>query len=387
MAKFEFDNSTYAKLWNSQDFKYIQTFIDEAALLRANYGFWKSQMSVSPDIIPTASDGTAAAIIKSVSKQLSPMMDMRDRLGDSIPLDKEGEMWYTANIADFIAPGIVENALERHQREQKFAEFGNDALLVSQWVDKLQTLYDSGNATMSNMTAQIISTGKIIYNFGRGINSPLFKAEIPAENFKTAGSKIWAASDCLILDQMATIEQDWRESKFGEGPLKWQIPYDMFYNVFMKNAQIKTFISDQRYLNGQATTAGMVFTADDILKYISLYPAISPIEIIVEKQNNLTWSGASTVHGWASNIAVLRPTGLAGQVIHTDILDTQLSKKYGSSMVTKTYAIIDEIFNVVNTTLNNGNYKEWHTDLMMSAVPTLNEFPNHIIVDTATADS
>ena len=40
----------------------------------------------------------------------------------------------------------------------------------------------------------------------------------------------------------------------------------------------------------------------------------------------------------------------------------------------------------MNSVVNNGNLKEWHTDLMMSAIPTLDEFLYHAIIDTTTAD-
>jgi hypothetical protein len=40
----------------------------------------------------------------------------------------------------------------------------------------------------------------------------------------------------------------------------------------------------------------------------------------------------------------------------------------------------------MNSVHNNGNFKEWHTDLMMQAVPALNQFVFHYIVDTTTAE-
>jgi hypothetical protein len=41
---------------------------------------------------------------------------------------------------------------------------------------------------------------------------------------------------------------------------------------------------------------------------------------------------------------------------------------------------------VMNSVVVNGNFKEWHTDLFVKAIPTLDEFLYHVIVDTKTAN-
>lgn len=68
------------------------------------------------------------------------------------------------------------------------------------------------------------------------------------------------------------------------------------------------------------------------------------------------------------------------------LLDKTMAEKYGSSVISKVFATAD-IYTFMNTTLNNGDFKEWHTDLFVSAVPVLEEFMNHVIVDTTTADN
>jgi len=71
---------------------------------------------------------------------------------------------------------------------------------------------------------------------------------------------------------------------------------------------------------------------------------------------------------------------------HTTILDQQMYEKYGSSVISRTFAKTNNgLCTLMNTTLNNGNMKEWHTDLMMSAIPSLDEFLYHVIVDTTVA--
>ena len=41
---------------------------------------------------------------------------------------------------------------------------------------------------------------------------------------------------------------------------------------------------------------------------------------------------------------------------------------------------------VRNSVIVNGNLKEWHSDLVLAATPTLDEFLYHYIVDTTTTE-
>jgi hypothetical protein len=42
---------------------------------------------------------------------------------------------------------------------------------------------------------------------------------------------------------------------------------------------------------------------------------------------------------------------------------------------------------VRNSTIVNGNLKEWHTDLVLAATPSLDEFLYHYIIDTTKANA
>lgn len=388
MAKFDFNNSRYARLFSDSDVRFLQTYIDNAALLQVNYGWWTTQFTKAGSLTPTAPDGTATFTVKSRKTQAAPLMDIRSRLGDSMPLDTEGISFYSATIPDFIAAGIVEKATERYYKEQQFEEFGNDRDIVAAWTEEVQTRYDSANATLTYMGAQLESTGKIYYNAGRGAHMPLYKANIPVENFKTAGTKVWTDSTAKLIDQMAKIEDDFRNATGFNGAMVWKIPVQMFRDVVKTNSQVKQWIVDSRKINNEAITSDFVYDDSTVIRYLALNDTISPIELVVDKVRNLTTSSDTMVNGWASGVAVLCPAGYVGEIEYTDQLEQKLFANYGSSIVQKNYASLAEgLMHLVTTTLNNGNYKEWHTDLIMSAVPALTEFPYHVIVDTTTADS
>lgn len=381
MAKYDFNTSRYAGIFSDENMTrmlvndYIKPF---------NFAFWTTQFTVDNMITPTDSKGVAAFSQVAISREVTPMMDMRAPLGKGKPIDKEGMPVYTATIPHFIAPVWTENALERESRSKLYEMYGSDTMYINSWLDAVQGLVDSANQSMSNMAAQLLSTGKINYQGGRGLKGQVQIVPIPAENYVKAGEKVWTDGACKILTQMAKIEEDFRDRTGYDGPMKWQIPYDLFVNTFMTNSQVIEWVKYTKALVGIVLPETIVSTEEEVIAAMSKYNSISPIEVVREKQ--MDYSGM--VSGWKDGVAVLRPAGYAGVVKRTDVLDVVLSEKYGSSTAEKVFAPTGEagLFTLVNTTLNNGEYKEWHTDLMVSAVPALTEFPYHVIVDTKTAN-
>ena len=384
--KYDFQNSTYSKLWDSKEGGQLLTFLlNDPEMIRSNHNFWRQKFTVDPNITPTAADGTATFTSRMRKIETGSLLHMRAPMGDTIVRDKKGVAFYSGIIGDFISDGFREQAMEREYKEQQFIEnFGNDAMIIAQFANEVQALVDSADQTLSNMGAQLMSKGHIYYNYGLGLQGGLYKAEIPAENFITAGEKVWSAPDCKLLDQMREIENKFKDAWGLDFPMQWEVPYDMWHNVILKNNQIRTWVLENRKLNNQVVVDDMIVTEEMVKEYIGTFEGVSPIVVIEEKQKN---EGA-TVHGWKQNVAVLRPRGYAGVIRHTTILDQKMYEKYGSNLISRVFAKTrDGICTVENITLNNGNMVEWQTHLLMSATPSLDEFLYHIIVDTTTADT
>lgn len=381
--KFDFNNSQYAKFWGSRDAQNaLAIFVNDPDIIRQLPSFWKGQFSVDPMLTARNYDGVANFSASMRNNKLENMLDWRAPLADTQPRDKKGIEGYTGPIPDFAAKGYVETAMEREARERMFEDyFGNDAQIVAAYAKDLEEMVLEADSTMSNLAAQALSTGQTLYPYGSGIHGAIYKAPIPTENFQNAGAKAWADTDCKLLDQMADKEQAFRDRTGFAGTFKWQIPRDMFHNVVLKNAQVVEYINNWRTIKDKVVVSGWAITAEMFNEAFASNEKISPIEVVEERQQN----EGVPVKGWADGIAVLRPTGYAGQIKHTSLLDETMAKKYGSSVISKVFAKRG-IYTFVNTTLNNGNFKEWHTDLFVSAVPALEEFLNHIIIDTTTPD-
>ena len=392
MAKFDITNSRYAKFFESKgNYNYLQKFVDESDIFRTNYGWHLTQGRRATLPATRNADGTAIFIMKATKLTAAPLMHLRAPLGDAPVADKDGISAYTGTIPDFIADGFVETAAEREVRVKMYEQFGNDADIIAAWADTVQSKMDSVDATLTVMTAQLESTGKIDYTgLGQGEQMLIQNANIPEENFITAGASVWSDTTCRLLDQMQQIEEDYRD-KFGfSGPLVWKVPRDMFFNVILLNEQVKELISNFKTnpLNFVAQTEGQTPTEAEFRNAIADYPGISHIEIVTEKVRNNNGITNEFVHGWDQNVAVLRPAGDAVEFQWTTNFDQELFQKYGSKAISKVFATTNNgLGTLVNTTLNNGLFREWHTDMMLTACPALINFPYHYIVDTTTADA
>ena len=158
MAKFDFQNATYSKLWDSvEGYPLLSSILNDPNMIRSNYGFWKQKFQVDPNVTPTDSTGAAVFVSRMKQLEMGMMMDMRAPLGDSVPVDKKGVAYYTGVIPDFITKGTVETAPERESKERMFIDnFGNDAFIVAQFVDEVQAKIDSADMTLSHMGAQLM---------------------------------------------------------------------------------------------------------------------------------------------------------------------------------------------------------------------------------------
>lgn len=389
--KFDFNNSRYAQFFNSEGGRQIlQSFIDESGLIRINYGWWRDQFAVNPEVTPTAADGTASFTIRARKLDSAPLMDLRAPMGDAHPMDTSGFAVYQGTIPDFISPAIVETAMEREYKERQFEQYGNDADIIRAWSQDVQKLIDSKDQTLNRLGAELQSTGMMNVDFGRGIKAPIQRAEIPDENFVNAGEKVWSAPDCKILSQMAKIEDDFRQRTGYAGQMKWMVDWDMFNNIILKNQEVKDWVKQYREVNaGIAINTDIPIIPETLFRAaIAGFPMLSPIEVVIEKEKDMNFEGERFVHGWKSGIAVLRPVGYAGMIMRTDILDRLLIDKYSNNAISTVFAAIDGGLALLdNSVVPNGRFKEWHTSVKMSAIPALTEFPYHIIVDTTTANT
>lgn len=391
MSRFDFNNSRYAAFFRSGEGQQIlRDYIDNSGMININYNWWRNQFAVNPEVTPTDSSGKASFMVQASENRAAGVLDMRAPLGKAHPYKKEGISFYTGTIPDFTSDAIAETAMERMYKEKYFAEFGNDAKFIREWTKGVQDLIDAKDQTANYMCAQLQTEGYVKYDIGRGIKGIKQKAAIPEENFVKAGEKVWTVPDAKLFSQMAIIEDGFRQRTGFTGAMKWLIPKKMYSDVFLHNAEVKQWINYLRNLNTNSPMEAPdipVVLKKQFDDAVAAFDGLSPIEIVVEEEKNKDWKGDTTVNGWAANVAVLRPVGYAGLIMHTTSLDQEMANMAGNNVVSQAFAPIDGFSLIHNAEMVDGEYKSWNTRLITSFIPALTEFPEHIIVDTATADS
>ena len=381
----KFEQSTYNKIWDSTEGSQIVTqILNSPDLINANHMFWTEKFRVDPNITPTNQEGEAVFISRMREIESGVLMDMRAPLGDSVPEDKKGIDYYSGVIPEFISKGTVEKATERDYKEKLFEQFGDVALVAAYATDVLQSKIDSANQTLSNMSAQLLSTSKIIYKSGVGIQGNVLKAEVPSANFLKAGAKVWTDTTARLLDQIVAIVEDIKD-KTGIANWQLEVTKDQFKNCFLKNAQVIEWVRYMNIINNQPLPERLVLSRDMAMSALASFEGLPPIVIIEEKQKD---ADSTIVHGWKAGVAVLRPTGIAGYMRRTTIKDTELFTKYGNSVNSYSFTpALNGLATVRNSVIVNGNFKEWHTDVVLAGVPSLDQFLYHYIIDTTTANS
>ena len=382
----KFEQSTYNKIWDSVEGRQIVTqILNTPELINANHTFWTEKFRVDPNITPTNQEGEAVFISRMRKLEGGVLMDMRAPLGDSVPEDVKGQEYYSGAIPEFISKGFVEKATERDYKEKLFAQFGDASLVAQYATDVLQKRLDSAKQTLSHMSAQLLSSGKIIYKAGVGIQGNVLKAAIPANNFLKAGAKVWTDTTARLLDQIVKIVDDINDATGLNIQWQLEVTKDQFKNCFLKNEQVIEWVRYMNIINNQPLPERLIITRDMAMPALNAFEGLPPIVIVEEKQKD---ADSTMVHGWKDGIAVLRPVGYAGLVRRTTIKDTELFTKYGNSVNSYSFApALNGVATIRNSVIVNGNFKEWHSDLVLAAVPSLDQFLYHYIIDTTTANS
>ena len=78
MAKYDFNNSTFSKLWDSVEGpRLLSVILTNPEMIRAYPTFWKQHFGIDPNITPTNADGTATFVSRVRELNDAYLMDMR----------------------------------------------------------------------------------------------------------------------------------------------------------------------------------------------------------------------------------------------------------------------------------------------------------------------
>ena len=396
---------------------FLQTLIDNTIEIEENTFFWQEHFRVEGneyDIDMSDLKKNPAWTVRQKVNRTVPMADAMAPLSETMQLDAEGMEEKTGSIYQY-GKGLFETSMSKLELEARLRELGPDQNLVTGFVRGVADLVKTHNLTASNMAAQTSSRGgqygdTIALTSVAGVTattqgfSGVITSQgsyIPASNFKTAGQYVWNNASCDIPEQMRKIEQDFKEANYiPDGtPFEWDLPWDMVVNVLLKNA---AFIKEvNRYIalyapdkvivvtSGNSTTNVDTITWEQLVQYSrSPISKISPIRIVREQQTVQGITTYTTVKGWKAGVAVLRPLGFAGVLVHAKVPEAELMRSGEvNNGIQFSLAKIQNFLYVINKVTPNGMLKSYHTDVLGRYATVLDESQYHVVVDTTTADT
>lgn len=396
---------------------FLQSLIDNTIEIEENAFFWQEHFRVEGneyDIDKSDLKKNPAWTVKQRTRRSVPMADAMAPLSETMQLEAEGGEEKTGSIYQY-GKGMFETSMSKQELQARLNEMGaGDQNLIEGFVRGVADLVKTHNLRVSNMAAMTLSRGGqygntiAITNVAGGTATTQGfsgvvanqSAYIPLSNYKKAGAKVWTDEDCDIPEQMMKIEYDFKQANYlpDTTPFEWDIPWDMMVTVLIKN---KYFIKEvNRYIalgapdkvvivnNGSSTTDVGSITVDQLVAYSRWeLSKISPIRIVREQQTVQGITTYTTVKGWKSGVAVLRPLGYAGVLVHAKVADVELMR---SGEVNKgidfSLAKVQGFLNVINKITPNGMLKSYHTDVIGRYATVLDESQYHVCVDTTTAD-
>ena len=396
---------------------FLQALIDNTIEIKENAFFWQEHFRVEGneyDIDRNDLKKNPAWTVRQVLRRTVPMADAMAPLSETMQLEAEGSETRTGSIYQY-GKGLFETSMSKLELAARLRELGDDRNLIEGFVRGVADLVKTHNLRVSHMAAQTLSLGGqygntlSVTNVAGGTTTTQGfsgvvanqSAYIPLTNYKTAGQYVWNNASCDIPEQMRKIEQDFKEANFiPDGtPFEWDIPWEMVVNVLLKNT---AFIKEvNRYIalyapdkvivvtSGSSTTNVDTITYEQLVAYSrSPISKISPIRIVREQQTVQGITTYTTVKGWKAGVAVLRPLGYAGVLVHAKVADVELMR---SGEVNKgidfSLAKVQGFLNVINKVVPNGMLKSYHTDVIGRYATVLDESQYHVVVDTTTADA
>lgn len=390
-------------LVNENGAPFVQMLIDEKILIDSNQFFWQEHFTT---------DGAKYAInladpradpawsVTNVTRRPVPMADAHTPLSEVSQMDNEGYETRTGTIPQF-GKGLYDHSLSREELKARLSAMNlQNQTLIDGFVRGVADVIKTHNYRLSNMAAQTLSKGGAYSNAeSKGMSGVVhnFPAYVPAENFVNAGASIWN-TDADIPSQMAKIEEDFRTRTGFDGSMEWDLPYDMVVNTLLNNKYFKQEVN--RYMRlyapdkvivvtqGQSSIDTDIISWEQLTAYASSSVSkISPIRIVKEEQMVQTIKTIKTVKGWKEGVAVLRPLGYAGKVVHSDVADVVLLQREANKTIDYSIATAQNgLLYVINKIVPNGVYKAYHTDVLGRYRPVLDEFMEHVIVNTLKAD-
>lgn len=362
--------SNFYKAINASPARF-QKFVDTFLVEKYKSAEWKG--SFGWDLAPSE-DGVFNHI--EIIPQIATMADGRAKWSPTSKRDAHGVSSYMGTVFNF-GVGMEETGEDIEKMNRIAANYGGDADVINQFRIRFENLLDNIHNRITNMANQMESSGTVVVDpsyYGVGFQLPAVPL-VDGNKLKTVSGS-WAVASATPIQDMLKAEK--RANDIGMPANRvWRIPTSL-QSAFLTNAEVKSYIKMFLYPTATNVVSDMMFSIEDLNKFIAAYRQISPIEWVDSKQKAYARDGSITeVDGWATGKAVLRPAGKAGTVKYDSL--PELTIQQGQE-------------GIITAGLEGGRigvirkfYKQeplWTTDVITACVPVLDNWSRYIILDT-----
>ena len=363
----------------SIEFQKYVTNIETAVKDKYNTAIWNQWY-------PTADaydDGDAVKVIE-VIKTAAVMLDGRTRYSEFTQADHDGASSYSCSLPDF-GKGFFYTMQDKEKIDKLNTLLGANGAIIDGYTDKAINLVEGAYGTLDVMALQLTSKAEIDYTYGMGINYKQ-TAPVPAANKQKSGTLVWSDVDAPILDRMHEAEKYLQETLNYTGPIKWRWAKKIM-DFFLKNKQVISAVGAYLNSKGVVVQQSWGITIDQYNDWVvngSNNGYVSKIELVPDTYAlEQKLSGRTQIKPWDDDMAVLSPDMADGTTRYkapTEFTNLQGVPNHSVSVMQGGMLAFD---NYISQT----RYPEWHTDMIMSAAPTMAHWNYIIYIDAFTANS
>jgi len=373
-----------------KDSNIFQQFVDSTWVDKYENMMFKKYFPI--DSLPSTNDprtGAAVYSITALEKQGANNAIARAKGSELPSKDVKGMDIRNGSIRDY-GDGWHMNGTEKQGFDKLAEEIGSDAPLFKQYVINTDSIIRSHYMLLNEMAAQKMSTGRFTNSAYKdfGYDLPVTtEYELDAADRDVAcGDVAWTAdSSATILTDIRNLVQDFRDEKDYEGALSLKMTEDFYYNVFLKNDEVKETVTNFVQLGGNVVPSGAMVTSDSYNKWnAAVGNIIPPIEIINQQSLIIGSNTTMNVKGWKDNIVVLSPAGEQGVT------------KWA---ITDEYNTLDGFANIAIATLDGGLLKSmnriridnsrlptYNTEVLGTYEPVLSTWNNYWCINASKAN-
>lgn len=367
----------------------FQTLVDSVWVDKYENMMFKTYFPL--DDMPSSTDtetGMSQYVIKSYKETGATNAIARAKYSELPSEDVDGMDVHTGTLQDY-GKGWHMTGAHKATLDRMAKKLGNNDPLFKRYVIKTDKIIKGHYMLLNEMAAQKMSTGRFTNAAYRGLSYdvPVTTVyELSASSRDVAcGTKVWDDPTATIVTDIRDLVKEFRDTTGYEGVLSLKMTRDFFVNVFLKNEELKTLVTNMMQADGSIIPTGHMLTEANYNAWnMSMGGYLPSIEFIEQESLIAGSSVITSVNGWKEGIVVLSPAGAQGVTKWAETDEYQGME----GMTNISIASLDGgLLKTMNAIKEMGRLPSYNTEVIGSYEPVLTTWNNHWCINTKKAKS